>query len=597
MKKLSVVILILMFLVISFSFLRKENSYKVLKVVSATDFYADLNRNNVPEENELIQLFELDTEPDIFSNTELAELNYLADSFAKNTLLNKNVKIIDGEKTKVILNDGRDYADLLTKNGYVLSENNIEAVKKKLDYAKTLNLVSYNSHSQKYHKLDCKYALNYALKSANEQILKKENLPKNAVPCKLCHLENKNSAHSKDKTKENYPREVYEKYQPIYKDSAMEFYVMDFTKYFYPSSKCLTTACKSLLKEINTAKNTIDFAIYGIDREPEIAKALLNAKNRGVKIRWIYDTDKSGKTIYIETFKLKKSLPDSRTDTELCTSMLPNGKPLRDSIMHNKFFIFDSKKVWTGSANITYTDLSGFNANAVVLIKSPAIAEIYQNEFEQMYSGKFHQLKSTTGPNSNYVGASQISVYFSPQDKIISKNIIPLINNSKKYIYIPVFVITHKDFDQALINAKNRGVDVKIIVDATSAGSKYSAVKTLRESGILVKTENRTGKMHMKSIIIDDEYVVTGSMNFTKSGESYNDENVLIIKNPSLAKSFKSKFLYFYNEIPEKWLTKNPGAESWNSVNSCFDGVDNDFDGKVDMEDDSCNFKLKNKKN
>ena len=97
----------------------------------------------------------------------------------------------------------------------------------------------------------------------------------------------------------------------------------------------------------------------------------------------------------------------------------------------------------------------------------------------------------------------------------------------------------------------------------------------------------------MKSIIIDEKYVVLGSMNYTKSGEKYNDENVLIIKNPELASRFREKFLYFYNDIPDKWLYKNPGAESHNSINSCNDGIDNDFDGKVDMDDDSCNFKLK----
>ena len=100
--------------------------------------------------------------------------------------------------------------------------------------------------------------------------------------------------------------------------------------------------------------------------------------------------------------------------------------------------------------------------------------------------------------------------------------------------------------------------------------------------------------MHMKSIIIDDNYSIIGSMNFTNSGESYNDENVIIIKNTNLAKLFKEKFLYFYQNIPDKWLYKNPGAESKNSINSCYDGIDNNFDGKTDMQDDSCNYKLKN---
>ena len=54
----------------------------------------------------------------------------------------------------------------------------------------------------------------------------------------------------------------------------------------------------------------------------------------------------------------------------------------------------------------------------------------------------------------------------------------------------------------------------------------------------------------MKSIIIDDENLVIGSMNFTKQGEKINDENCLIIKNsPELTKRYKAHFLELWNSI------------------------------------------------
>ena len=55
----------------------------------------------------------------------------------------------------------------------------------------------------------------------------------------------------------------------------------------------------------------------------------------------------------------------------------------------------------------------------------------------------------------------------------------------------------------------------------------------------MVKAENYAGKMHAKTIIIDDEYLILGSMNFTYSGENKNDENVLVIKNKKLAIFYK----------------------------------------------------------
>lgn len=586
MRKLTVVILIFIFCVILFLSSRKNETHKVLKIISSTEFYIDYNDNKVADTDELTILTNLENEPDCLNKIQIAELNYLGKKFANDVLMGKNIKVIDvlNKEREIILPDGKNYSNELVNNGYILQETNREKVDENLKYAKTLNLVSYNSYSKKYHKLDCKYAF----KAHNFEIMPLKDVPKVSKPCSLCHVKPK-------VTKENkYPRDVYEKYMPVYKDSSVEFYVTDFTKYYYPSDKCLTTPCKSLLKEINDAKHTIDFAIYGVDSQPLITNALIDAQKRGVKIRWVYDTKSDGTTIYSETIKLKKVLKDSKRDIDIKMENTV-GKTFRDSIMHNKFFVIDSQKVWTGSANISHTDLSGFNANSAILINSKPIAKLYEAEFEQMYYGRFHQLKNQTIPNKTTVGNSKISVYFSPQDKIITNYIIPLINNASKYIYVPVFVITHKDFNQALINAKNRGVDVKIIVDATAAGAKYSSVKFLRENKIPVKAENRPGKMHMKSIMIDDKYTIFGSMNFTKSGERYNDENVLIIENPALTKAFKEQFLHFWKEIPDKWLLKNPGAESFNSINSCFDGIDNDFDGKIDMQDEGCNYKLRKK--
>ena len=97
--------------------------------------------------------------------------------------------------------------------------------------------------------------------------------------------------------------------------------------------------------------------------------------------------------------------------------------------------------------------------------------------------------------------------------------------------------------------------------------------------------------MHSKSIIIDDRYIILGSMNLSKSGNSRNDENVLLIENPQMAKYYKNFFLYLWNKIPEIWLRKNVSSESHDSLGSCYDGIDNDFDGKIDSEDSGCTIK------
>lgn len=565
-----IVILIAIFILIATIFGIKRNTTKVILVKSALSFYTDNNNNKIADSAELVDFNEIDTAPKHLTTEDILKIEYLAKQRANELLLNKQIKIQEDKNKKIIiLPNNKNYIKTLINEGLIPTQENHQQVQSQIKKANSLDLVVYNTFSQKYHKLNCDH-----IKQTPYFVIEKRNkLPKNAKPCKSCFSTNNTLADNKTI-----------QFKQSYKTNNIEFFTTDFTKHNHPSKQCKTQMCQSLLKEINKTQNSIDFAIYGIDNQPQIIEALLNAQKRGVKIRWVYDTDENKNTIYKDTLKLKETLTNCKADIDI----KDNTTNIRDSIMHNKFFIFDNKKVWTGSANISHTDLSGFNANATILIESPEIALIYKQEFEQMFDGKFHQTKTKNTSKEVLLKDSKVSINFSPQSETIDKELLPLINNAKNYIYIPVFVITHKNFNNALINAKKRGVDVKIIVDATSANSKYSSVKLLRENNIFVKTENRAGKMHMKSIIIDDEIVVLGSMNFSKSGQNYNDENTIILKNKEIAPIFKNNFLYLYNAIPNKWLHENPRAESLDSINSCYDGVDNDFDGDVDKNDNGC---------
>lgn len=345
----------------------------------------------------------------------------------------------------------------------------------------------------------------------------------------------------------------------------------DFTKKLKPDRKCSTDICKEILNNINNAQNSIDMAIYGYSSIPEIEQAIKSAQNRGVKIRLVYDLDNKGGNIYENTPEFVNLIKEAQSDK--------NSKEV-SAIMHNKFYIFDNKRIITGSANLSHTDMSGFNSNAIAVINSPEIAQIYKKEFEQMFNGKFHSEKTPFTKGEK--------IYFSPQDKTITNGVLPLIKNAKNYIYIPAFIVTERRIVEELINAKKRGVDVKIIADALNASNKYSRVKDLREDGILVKIENYAGKLHSKTMIIDDKYLLLGSMNFSYSGENKNDENFIIFENPQAAMFYKDFFLYLWDKIPDKWLTYYPKAEGLDSIGSCTDGVDNDYDGLIDSQDEGC---------
>ena len=89
-------------------------------------------------------------------------------------------------------------------------------------------------------------------------------------------------------------------------------------------------------------------------------------------------------------------------------------------------------------------------------------------------------------------------------------------------------------------------------------------------------------------MIIDDKYIVAGSMNFSQSGENRNDENVLIVEDERLARYYRGFFEYLWKKIPNRYLEHNVRAEGKYSIGSCSDGVDNNFDGKIDKDDLGC---------
>ena len=72
-------------------------------------------------------------------------------------------------------------------------------------------------------------------------------------------------------------------------------------------------------------------------------------------------------------------------------------------------------------------------------------------------------------------------------------------------------------------------------------------------------------------------------------------KHCLKIENTKIVTDLKNGFLKVWTAIPNKYLKFDPSAESLESIGSCFDGIDNDFDGFIDAADSGC--KIKSTKN
>jgi cardiolipin synthase len=119
---------------------------------------------------------------------------------------------------------------------------------------------------------------------------------------------------------------------------------------------------------------------------------------------------------------------------------------------------------------------------------------------------------------------------------------LTMIQHSHKYCYLDMYELSDPDILHALIEAHQRGTDVRVVVDATEQHSQQQAVPTLSHAGVPVESQKiHKGISHIKMLITDGPSggVLIGGMNFGDRSWDNNDASVHI---PSPNPSFLAIF-------------------------------------------------------
>jgi len=331
-----------------------------------------------------------------------------------------------------------------------------------------------------------------------------------------------------------------------------------------------------LIRRIDGAGSSVDAAIYGFSL-PNVANALVVAHNRGVQVRVVGDDD-AVTGYYSPTYQI------------LSTAGIPVVMDTSASrIEHNKFAVFDNEVVWTGSTNWTDTGMT-YNLNNTVVITSPHLALAYTTEFEEMFGGSFQTAKEDNTTHVFSYTNTIVKSYFSPTDGIESQ-VKTILQNAQESIHFALFYFTEDQMGDLMVTkAITDGLEVAGVMDAVGAKNQYSEDDKLCAAGIPVKVEIFGGKVHHKFAVIDvngaNPVVITGSYNWTASGEEQNDENTLIIYDAAVAQTYYQEYQKMYQALPPETICANISAES--GLAACQDGSDNDFDGYVDGDDFNC---------
>ncbi len=132
----------------------------------------------------------------------------------------------------------------------------------------------------------------------------------------------------------------------------------------------------------------------------------------------------------------------------------------------------------------------------------------------------------------------EYAVYFSPRGGC-TEAIVKAVGAARTSILVQAYSFTSRPIAAAMAEAQGRGVKVKIILDPSNLTDKHSVLASLAAAGILLWIDAAHHLAHNKVIIIDDNLVITGSFNFTRSAEMDNAENLLVIQDRELAARYR----------------------------------------------------------
>lgn len=332
----------------------------------------------------------------------------------------------------------------------------------------------------------------------------------------------------------------------VYSDTfVLQIGGFSFTAYFEEQD-----LIERLCEFISGATYSLDIALYEVFNEV-VVDSLIAAKNRGVRIRIITDS--------------------SYYDREEVQGLISAGIPVihegvgqnsTSHIMHNKFIVRDfcdtdpsNDFVWTGSFNAG----DFIHIDNGIILRSSEVAGAYTDEFIQMWGGNTDEpdsLEARTGARKHDVlnthvfasGNDSVWVYFSPQDNPIVY-VCEFASRARSSIAYLIYSFTRDDLKDSLIALHNRGIWVGGVHEDNSG---INPVFTdLENAGVDVHWAYISppyNLLHAKVMIVDTEYVITGSMNWSNNGTGENDENLVIIKNDFIARQYWDWFKIHFEE-------------------------------------------------
>jgi len=137
-------------------------------------------------------------------------------------------------------------------------------------------------------------------------------------------------------------------------------------------------------------------------------------------------------------------------------------------------------------------------------------------------------------PGKTIAASGTVQVLFTPEDDATGQ-IVLLVEQAQKQVLVQTYSFTSKEIAGALISAKQRGVDVRVVTDAEQIRRmEHSKAPVVAAGGVPVFVDSQHDSAHNKVMVIDagsaNPVVITGSFNFTRAAQFRNAENLLVFR-------------------------------------------------------------------
>ena len=159
-------------------------------------------------------------------------------------------------------------------------------------------------------------------------------------------------------------------------------------------------------------------------------------------------------------------------------------------------------------------------------------------------------------------------VYFAPFDDPEGVA-LKVLDECRETLDVAQYNIRNLEYLEKLRELRGRGVRIRIVVDKKNADQPYNTLDdALEAEGFqlvrYLNTQKPLAIMHLKAVVIDQQTVMTGSFNWNETAQFVNDENMLVIRDPALARAYTREIDEFFGAPVLKGPHKgDTGTEVW----------------------------------